>query len=133
MDTALLNKKLDKNKKPIKYVTIAGIILATITFFVLLYLILHLIFNVVLALFGGFNYSNLAKLNANQKANANASATTTVTTGEVYQANGVQQGFSNAGYANAGTPTAGFSNAGFSNANTPTAGFSSAGFSNAQY
>jgi beta-lactamase regulating signal transducer with metallopeptidase domain len=50
VDTASVNKKLDTVKKPLQIVTAVGIALAVITFFVLIYLILRLLFGFGLAL-----------------------------------------------------------------------------------
>jgi hypothetical protein len=61
--TALDNKL--KDNKPLQYVTIGGIILAVITFFILVYLILHLLVSLLLALFGAFNTSIKSHSNQN--------------------------------------------------------------------
>jgi hypothetical protein len=66
VDTASVNKKLDIVKKPLQIVTAAGIALAVITFFVLIYLILRLLFGFGLALVSSAYKSSNHAVSENQ-------------------------------------------------------------------
>ena len=101
MNADTLNKKIDDNKKPLQIVTIGGMILGILTFFTLVFSILHLLFSFIFALGSGINNSQVAaSVRANYQKNSAASASSTssgVANGGIIEAQPVPVGFAEAG------------------------------------
>jgi hypothetical protein len=77
-----INKKIDEHKKPITYVVIGGIILALITFLILLYLLFRLIAGLGIGMYAAANQawedSELSAAQNDDDENGNGAATSTI-------------------------------------------------------